>query len=104
MASAWTRLTTRTGKVEASRFVKDERAQKIPKEAIEAGLLEEGWVRAYELDNGLVYRGGRARGLQLRQVCVKCTNREIKRSGWSGKVTGVRCVCQRIKTSWLYRA
>ena len=40
MASAWARLAAEIGEAAATRFLEHEWGQKIPKEVIEAGLLQ----------------------------------------------------------------
>jgi len=40
LGSAWARLAARVGEVEATHFLENEWGQKIPKEVIEAGLLQ----------------------------------------------------------------
>ena len=40
LASAWARLAAKVGEVEATHFLENEWGQKIPKEVIEAGLLQ----------------------------------------------------------------
>jgi len=40
LASAWARLAAKVGEVEATRFLENEWGQKIPKEVIEAGLMQ----------------------------------------------------------------
>ena len=40
LASAWARLAAKVGEVEATHFLEYEWGQKIPKEVIEAGLLQ----------------------------------------------------------------
>ena len=42
LASAWARLAARVGEVAATRFLEDEWGQEIPKEVIEAGLMQKG--------------------------------------------------------------
>lgn len=39
-ASAWARLAAKVGEVEATQFLENEWGQKIPKEVIEAGLIQ----------------------------------------------------------------
>ena len=40
MASAWARLAAKVGEVAATRFLEDEWGQEIPKEVIDAGLMQ----------------------------------------------------------------
>jgi len=40
LTSAWARLAANVGEVEATRFLENEWGQAIPKEVIEAGLLQ----------------------------------------------------------------
>jgi len=40
LASAWARLAAKVGEVEASHFLENEWGEKIPKEVIEAGLMQ----------------------------------------------------------------
>jgi hypothetical protein len=40
LASAWARLAARVGEVAATCFLEDEWGQEIPKEVIEAGLMQ----------------------------------------------------------------
>lgn len=40
MASAWARLAAQIGEENATRFLENEWGQKIPKEVIEAGLMQ----------------------------------------------------------------
>ena len=40
LASAWARLAAKVGEVEATRFLENEWGQEIPREVIEAGLME----------------------------------------------------------------
>ena len=40
LASAWARLAARVGEVEATRFLENDWGQEIPKEVIEAGLMQ----------------------------------------------------------------
>jgi hypothetical protein len=40
LASAWARLAALAGEIEATRFLEDEWGERIPKEVIEAGLMQ----------------------------------------------------------------